>query len=46
MTKMKKACHCKFFNKLSILSKIYLRRLVKWMKEGKVTLTIYVLYIN
>jgi len=34
MIKMKKACHCKFSNKQSILSKIYLRRLVKWMTKS------------
>jgi hypothetical protein len=31
MTKMRKLCHCKFSNKLSIPSKIYLKKLVKWM---------------
>ena len=31
MTKMKKQCHCKFSNKLSIHSKISLKKLVKWM---------------
>jgi len=31
MIKMKKACHSKFSNKLSIHSKIYLKKLVKWM---------------
>jgi predicted DNA-binding transcriptional regulator AlpA len=31
MTKMKKACHYKYSNKLSIPSKISLKKLVKWM---------------
>jgi hypothetical protein len=31
MTKMKKACHYKFSNKLSIPSKIFSKKLVKWM---------------
>jgi len=31
MAKMRKACHCKFSNKLSIPSKIFSKKLVKWM---------------